>query len=125
MEDFKKDLYLDMMKEFIPDSEICNVILEGYHSNCSGTVFYAYTSGVVDKLSKCSVVEKMDAYDRYVLLFTQISNFNGLVYDYGFSNYIEAIINLLARSIAFYAVTGKGYNLLPDARGFHLFTKES
>lgn len=125
MKDFKRDLYEDMMKEFIPDSEICNVILEGYHSDCSVAAFYAFTSGVVDKLSKCSSVEKMNAYDRYVLLFTQISNFNMLVYNEDFSNYIEAIINLLARSIAFYAVTGKGYNLLPDARGFHVFTKKA
>lgn len=125
MEDFKRDLYGDMMKEFIPDSEICNVILEGYHSNCSGTAFYAFTSGVVDKLSKCSAVEKMNAYDRYVLLFTQISNFNELVYNDDFSNYIESIINLLARSIAFYAVADKGYSLLTDARGFHVFTKEA
>lgn len=125
MEDFKRDLYDDMMKEFISDSEIRNVILEGYHSDCSDAASYVFVSGAVDKLSKCSVVEKMNAYDRYVFLFTQISNFNMLVYNDDFSNYIEAIINLLARSIAFYAVTGKGYNFLPDARGFHLFTKES
>ncbi len=125
MEDFKRDLYEDMMKEFIPDSEIRNVILEGYHSDCSDAASYAFISGVVDKLSKCSVVEKMNAYDRYVFLFTQISNFNELVYNDDFSNYIEAIINLLARSIAFYAVADKGYSFLTDARGFHLFTKES
>lgn len=125
MEDFKRDLYEDMMKEFIPDSEIRNVILEGYHSDCSDATSYVFASGAVDKLSMCSVVEKMNAYDRYVFLFTQISNFNMLVYNEDFSNYIEAIINLLARSIAFYVVTRKGYNLLSDARGFHVFTKES
>lgn len=130
MGDFDRKKYDSMMKEVITDPEIRNVILDGFkgqHFNRPDTA-YAFASGVVDKLCSCSEVKELPFNDRYVLLFTQISNLDELMMfecNKSFTEYIQMILNIVSRSIVIGVVYDKGYRTFTDDRGFSLYLKES
>lgn len=130
MGDFDRKKYDSTMKEVITDPEIRNVILDGFKGqqfNCPDTA-YAFASGVVDKLCGCSGVKELSFNDRYVLLFTQISNLDELMMfecDKSFKEYIQMILNIVSRSIVIGVVYDKGFRTFTDDRGFSLYLKES
>lgn len=129
MGDFDRKKYENMMEEVITDPEIRNVILDGFKGqqfNRPDTA-YAVAAGVVDKLCSCSGVKGLSFNDRYVLLFTQISNLDELMmFDYkSFTEYIQMILNIVSRSIVIGVVYDKGYRTFTDDRGFSLYLKES
>ena len=111
MGDFDRKKYENMMEEFITDSEIRNIILDGFKgqqfdNSCTA---YSFAAGVVDKLHNCSGLKGLSFNDRYVLLFIQISNFSNLVCNETFLNYICEILNVISRSIAYSVAFDKGY----------------
>ena len=130
MGDFDRKKYECMMKEVITDPEIRNVMLDGFKGqqfNRPDTA-YAFASGVVDKLCGCSGVKELSFNDRYVLLFTQISNFNELMMfecNKPFTKYIQMILDIVSRSLVIGFVYDKGYRTFTDDRGFSLYLKES
>lgn len=130
MGDFDRKKYENIMEEVITDPEIRNVILDGFKGrkfNCPDTA-YAVASGVVDKLCGCSRVKELSFNDRYVLLFTQISNLDELMLfecNELFTKYIQMILNIVSRSLAIGLVYDKGYRTFTDDRGFSLYLKES
>lgn len=130
MGDFDRKKYESMMKEVITDPEIPNVILDGFegHQFNRPDTAYAVASGVVDKLCSCSRVKGLSFNDRYVLLFTQISNFDELMMfecNKPFTEYIQMILNIVSRSLVIGFVYDKGYRTITDERGFSLYLKES
>lgn len=130
MGDFDRKKYESMMEEVITDPEIRNVILDGFKGqqfNCPDTA-YAVAAGVVEKICSCSGVKGLSFNDRYVLLFTQISNLDELmIFDCNkpFTEYIQMILNIVSRALAIGLVYDKGYRTFTDDRGFSLYLKES
>lgn len=130
MGDFDRKKYENIMEEVITDPEIRNVILDGFKGkqfNCPDTA-YAGVSGVIDKLCSCSGVKGLSYNDRYVLLFTQISNLDKLMLfecNVSFTEYIQMILNIVSRSLAIGIAYDKGYRTFTDEHGFSLYLKES
>lgn len=130
MGDFDRKKYENMMEEFVTDSEMRSIILDGFKGHqfsCPDTMYF-FASDVVNKLCNCSVLKQMNFSDKYVLLFAQISNFYELVwleYNKSFAEYIQMILSIISRSLACTFLYDKGYRIIDDNRGFNVYVKEA